>query len=437
MTARLRSILAGAALVGGLTGLASTATPPRSRLIIGLLLPPNEADALSLRQGVTLGIARAEAEAGMRVQLVVRGRNGPWGSDATEAARLVSDDGARGLIAPSSGTATHLVLQVSGRTAVPVVSLCPDASVTRTGVPWTVRVVPSALDQARALFTGLQPRGAGQGMRWVAVVPGGRAGRPAARDLMAAARDAGCQLIQPIEADAEDLAAGRLSDRLLKFHPDAVLLWLDGEPAAQLARRLRAAGFKGTLAGPGWLRSAGFVARAGGAAEGVVVPAVRLTPDEERNREGFAADFRRHFGREPDPTAAMACDAAALLVRLLLASGTRPAHVAFPVVAAVRGVTGKLRFDRDGNRLVSLRLMRCRAGGFVAGGAPVGRGIQRSRYACSTWATARSTVRKSSGFVRTGLAVESRNARVSSWNGSPVKKMMRLANSGFRRVASR
>ena len=148
-----------------------------TNLVIGLLVPPEEPGAASLRDGATLGVELANQSPGPHVRLVIRGRTGQWGADGVEAARMVTDDGALGLIAPPDGAATHLVLQVSGRTAVPVITLSADSSVSQTGVPWMARIVPRTVEEAKTLFTGIHAS------HWVAVIPDGRAGREAARDL--------------------------------------------------------------------------------------------------------------------------------------------------------------------------------------------------------------------------------------------------------------
>ena len=98
-------------------------------LVIGVLLPPEEPQARSLRQGVLLANKQFKEKTGSELRVSIRGRVGQWGADAVEAARLVTDESAAGLIAPPDGAASHLVLQVSGRTAVPVVTLCAEGSV--------------------------------------------------------------------------------------------------------------------------------------------------------------------------------------------------------------------------------------------------------------------------------------------------------------------
>src|SRR5258708_1218081 len=90
--------------------------------------------------------------------------------------RFMIAPAASGLMAARDGAAAHLVLQIAGRTAVPVVSLCADSSVTRTGVPWMLRVVPSTIQEGQALFRRLQDEKPGSINRSVALVPDDRAG---------------------------------------------------------------------------------------------------------------------------------------------------------------------------------------------------------------------------------------------------------------------
>lgn len=361
MIFRVRLIAFLAALILALGRVCAEGTQDASALVIGVLLPPEEPETNSIRQGVLLAAEETSQQPGPKVTVVFRGRAGPWGADATEAARLVNEDGAKGLIAPPGGAASHLLLQVAGRTAVPVVTLCPDSSVSETGVPWVVRIPARTTDEARALFTGLASAKPNHAWRWSAFVPDGRAGREATRDLTVAATAADCQLEKPIELGPQPLGPVRAKELLGRARPDAILLWLDPPRAAELARGLRAAGFNGTLAGPGRLGSKNFATLAGSAAEDFVVP-MAAQANEDGCRQRFEAAFVKHYGRDADPTAAMAYDATTLLIGILRESGDEPAHQAFPLAAASRGATGRLSFDRRGNRLFALRLVAFRGG---------------------------------------------------------------------------
>ncbi|MHB8520257.1 MAG: ABC transporter substrate-binding protein [Limisphaerales bacterium] len=361
MIFRVRLALFLAALILALGRVCAEGMQEASALVIGVLLPPEEPETNSIRQGVLLAVEETNRQPGPKVTVVFRGRTGPWGADATEAAQLVNEDGAQGLIAPPGGAASHLLLQVAGRTAVPVVTLCPDSSVSETGVPWMVRIPARTTDEARALFIGLASAKPNHARRWSAFVPDGRAGREAIRDLTAAATAAGCQLEKPVELGLSPLGLARAKEFIGQARPDAILLWLDPPRAAELARGLRAAGFNGTLAGPGRLGSKNFATLAGSAAEDFVVPVVAQANDDGC-RQRFEGAFLKHYGRDADPTAAMAYDAATLLIGSLRTSGDEPAYRAFPLIASSRGATGMLSFDRRGNRLVALRLVAFRGG---------------------------------------------------------------------------
>jgi len=358
---KARPVLVAIALFTGIACLqASEPLPANTILVIGLLVPPEEAEAASLRDGATLAVELANQSPGPRVSLVIRGRTGQWGADGVEAARMVTDDGALALIAPPDGAATHLVLQVSGRTSVPVVSLCADSSVSQAGVPWMVRIVPRTSEEAQTLFTNIHAR------RWVAVVPVGRAGREVTSDLKEAAASSGCSLMKTIEVNPAFTNTARLAKQILAIRPDAVLLWLHPAMAGAVAKSLRVAGFAGTLAGPGRLRSAEFATAAGDAINGLVVPSPVLEGNAATAFKEFADAFRQRFGHEPDTAAAMSYDAARLLIRILRQTGPRPAHEAFPIGVSHAGATGVLTFDTQGNRKVNLQLLEARGGKFIS-----------------------------------------------------------------------
>jgi ABC-type branched-subunit amino acid transport system substrate-binding protein len=322
---------------------------------VGLLLPPDEPEEVSIRRGALAAVEEANEAGGSRVRIVERGKRGVWGSDASEAALLVMDDGAQALLAPTGGAATHLVLQVSGRTALPVASLCPDSSVTRTSIPWMARVAPSTLDEAKAVFEGVAASS------WLAFVPEGRAGREATSDLTAAAaasRPGRRSISKAVETGEGIIADAALRSALSSAAPEAILLWLPPAAAGRLARSLRTAGYRGPIAGPASLGSGLFAAEAGPSADGVLVPTV----DPDAGSAVFQSRYRRLFGTDPDQTAALAHDAALLLVRALRKGGDPGSGPSLGTEMPLRGATGLISFDRHGNRLVQLRLARYRGG---------------------------------------------------------------------------
>jgi len=350
----------GAGLSPAAAAMAST------NVVIGLLLPPEETEAASLRAGALLAIEQVNKVAS-NASLVIRGRVGQWGADGEEAARMVLDDGAQALVAPPNGAATHLALQVAGRTAVPVVSLCADSSVSRTGVPWMVRIVPTTLEEGRFLLSRLNANNPDP-PQWVALVPDGRPGREVAHDLNQAAAAAHQKLKRVYEVSSTRTNFGALVAQVLNDQPAGVLVWLDPTLAGNCTKGLRQAGLAGKLAGPSRCNSPAFLAASGGESEGFTVPGMVVDGAGEGRLRAFLDAFRKRFGIDADLTAAESYDATCLLVHILKETPPQSLARAFPLRSSSAGVSGELRFDTEGNRKVSLRLLTARRGCFEAVG---------------------------------------------------------------------
>ena len=150
------------------------------QVTLGLVVPPTEPDADSLLHGAQLAVAEANETGDAPVRLEVRSENGQWGTVGNDAVVLVCNRHVDAIITPSDGAASHLILQVSGRTRVPVASLCSDSSVTEAGVPWVVRVVPRTIRKPK-------PSSPRHGDRTDPHSIGGRSFRRDARDVRPAA----------------------------------------------------------------------------------------------------------------------------------------------------------------------------------------------------------------------------------------------------------
>jgi ABC-type branched-subunit amino acid transport system substrate-binding protein len=329
---------------------------------IGLLLPPAETEADSLRQGALLAIRHARQEGGVEPELVIRGQPGQWGTDGDEAVRLALDEGSLGLVTPPDGSASHQVLQVAGRTAIPVVSLCPDTSVTSAGIPWMVRVVPGTDQQAAALWSQLPARAGRDAKRWVVFVPDERAGREARNDLTKAAVPYALEWAAFLQVTNRLAEPNRLAREAIATRPDAVLLWVEPEMAGKLARALREAGYGGLLAGSARLQSRVYAAAAGEAGRATWLVQADLGSLSEAAFDRFARDYRTATGLPPDATAADTYDAIRMLVFLLREHEGEPPHRVFPLTRPLPGASGTLNFDREGRRQARLQVVTLGAG---------------------------------------------------------------------------
>jgi ABC-type branched-subunit amino acid transport system substrate-binding protein len=358
----LAGLTAWGAGVGGF--FCGHAEPAPSPLKIGLVLPPGEPEAETIRRGAQLGAELLGAELGSPIELIVRGSPGQWGTEGDDAVALALDAGAQALLAPALGATVHLVEQVAGRTRIPTASLCGDTSVTGARIPWVLRLVPDNVQEARALFAGARAADGQPVRRWAALVPEDRAGREAAQDLAAAARAADCELDPVLSVATNPTNAAPTLERLLRPAPAGVLVWLDSVAAARWVRALRSAGFRGVLAGPGRLVGPTFLKGAGAAAEGFWATRPELPAAARPRADAFVAAFAARFGVEPDPLALAAADAVRVLATVLREADERPAFALMPPRRPLDGWTGPLEFDAVGNRRLTLEVVVARHGRF-------------------------------------------------------------------------
>jgi ABC-type branched-subunit amino acid transport system substrate-binding protein len=334
------------------------------QVTLGLVAPPSEPDAVSLLRGVQLAVAEANESADAQVELEVRSENGQWGTVGNDAVILVCNRHVDAIITPSDGAASHLILQVSGRTRVPVASLCSDSSVTDAGVPWAIRVVPRTDQEAEALFAAAR-RPDRSPLHWWAVVPTGRPGRAVRRDLETAARVTATQLDQIMDGGEPKTAIAFLVHSIVTAAPDDVLIWLPPARAGTVAAALRAAGYGGRLAGPTQLEAPEFFAAAGAAASGFLVTNFRADADLRVRVEKFEKHFQQRYDAQPDFSAGAAYDAARVLIETLRRAGKGEGDRQFPLALPTEGVTGVLHFDNSGNRTDTLQVLTCQQGCFM------------------------------------------------------------------------
>jgi len=345
-----------------LASLAGGASVPQ--VTLGLVVPPSEPDATSLLRGVQLAVADANESAEAPVTLEVRSEEGQWGTSSNDAVILVSERHVDAIISPSDGATNHLILQVSGRTQVPVASLCSDSSVTEAGVIWAIRVVPRTDRQAEALFAEAR-RPDRSPLHWWALVPTGRSGRSVRRDLEKAAEATATHLEQILDSGLPNTDLAAQVHLIVAAAPDGVLIWLPPSQAGTVAAALRAAGYRGCLAGPSPLDSPDFIATAGAAATGVRVTNFKGDADLPARAEEFRRQFRRRYDAKPDFSAAAAYDAARVLIENLRRGEKGAGERQFPLALPTIGVTGILHFDNSGNRTGTLQVLACQQGRFI------------------------------------------------------------------------
>jgi branched-chain amino acid transport system substrate-binding protein len=140
-------------------------------------------------------------------------------------------------------------------------------------------------------------------------------------------------------------------------NPDLIYFGGEYPQAAPLFRQAREKGIKAKFMGPDGIDSTELLKLGGDAVVGMHYTTVAGGVKEYPNAKKFAEDFKKKFGKDPEPFAAQAYDSAAIALKAIDAAikeagGKAPTREA--VAKAVRkvkynGITGNVEFDDKGD----------------------------------------------------------------------------------------
>jgi len=138
-------------------------------------------------------------------------------------------------------------------------------------------------------------------------------------------------------------------------NPDRIYFGGIYEQAAPFFKQAREKGVKAKFLGPDGLDSSALTKIAGKAVVGMYYTSVAGPVTVYPRAKQFAEQYKKSFGKNPEPFAAQAYDATAILIKAIemaAQGGKIPSHEA--VTAAIRdvkysGVTGSVEFDAKGD----------------------------------------------------------------------------------------
>ncbi len=167
--------------------------------LIGLVPSDDDAVTEALAAGLRYAFDAARRAGGPDIELIVAGRPERWASEAAAAVEMALDRGALAIVTPPERARAHVLAQFGTKARVPVVSTCPEASVTQAGSIWVVSVVaPGAPPEVTPEFARAFRTATGG-----AATPWAVAGNAAGRAAVAAIRRNG------VRRDGFVAAAGR------------------------------------------------------------------------------------------------------------------------------------------------------------------------------------------------------------------------------------
>jgi len=269
-----------------------------------------------------------------------------WGSASNEVVKMVYDDEDWAMFGSISSESTHIALRVALKAEIPVInSASTDPTIPETYIPWYFTDLQDdrvqGLTLARRIYTEL-------GLKRVALL---RVNSRYGRFGVIKFRDASRRLGHPVVIEQKFLPGDKDFTRALKIiqssRADAIVLWTDEIPAANILKQMKALGMKQRVFGSYRTLGPELLAEAGEAAEGfeAVFPY-----DPNRNDPTwleFNSRFEARFHEKPEQFAALAYDAMNALLQSICRAGLNRAriHDALADIDKYDGVTGHMVFD--------------------------------------------------------------------------------------------
>ena len=303
-----------------------------------------------------------------------------WGSASNEVVKMVYDDKDWAIFGSISSESTHIALRVALRAEIPIVnSASTDPTIPETYIPWYFTDLQDdrvqCLTLARRIFTEL-------GMKRVAILRvNSRYGRFGVTKL----RDASRRLGHPIVIEQKFMPGDTDYTRQLKViqgsRADAIVLWTDQVPAANILKQMKGLGMRQRVFGAYRTIGPDLLTEAGQAAENfeAVFPYDPSRTDPRWTE--FNNRFEVRFHEKPEQFAALSYDAMNALLDSICKAGLNRAriHDALASIEDYDGVTGPMVFDPNQKNVAPMYLGTVHDGAITYRGATMNKAPVRSQ----------------------------------------------------------
>lgn len=330
---------------------------------LGVIGPSGRAEGESLRRGVSLAVAEANAEGGyngLPYETVFRPDDGPWGMGAKQVTALAYEDSVWAVIGSLEGGDAHLAELVAAKLWVPVITpAASDHTIDYANVPWVFRVFPSDVNQARLLTRFVSERGH---TRMVALVEDDREGLTGLGLLRRFSSDLGVPFVGQT---FETYAPGREIHSLGLRPDDTVVVWGRPEPGLKMVEGLRGKGYGGTILLPACSLSRKLLDRSDTLQNLAVVAPYHLGR-QDTVYSAFSDRYAAVNGTLPDPVAVFSYDTARLTIAAIRKAGLNRARIRDALAETeYSGVAGIHAFDQLGGSELTPVLLTRRDGAWL------------------------------------------------------------------------
>src|SRR5580704_12187128 len=280
-----------------------------------------------------------------------------WGAASNDAVKMIYDDKVWAMFGSISSESTHIALRLTLKGETPLVnSASTDPTIPETYIPWYFTDLQDDrvqdLTLARHIYTEL-------GLKRVALL---RVNSRYGRFGVIKFRDASRRLGHPVVIEQKFMPGDTDFTRALKIiqssRADAVVLWADETPAANILKQMKALGMKQRVFGSYRTIGPELLTEAGAAAEGFEAVFPYDPTRNDPKWQDFNARFDARFHEKPEQFASLAYDAMNALLDSICKAGLIRAriHDALANIEQYDGVTGHMVFDPNQKNVAPMYL---------------------------------------------------------------------------------
>ncbi len=320
--------------------------------------------------GAILAIEEINARGGIKgmgkIELVTEDTASTPTGAVNAANKLIQQHKVVAILGEAMSGNTLAVVPVTARAGVPQITAMSSApTITQQGSPYIFRVQVTAARSGVALGNYLARD---KGFKKVAIINdtnefGTNYADAVERALRAA--NAGPSTRQSYTTGDKDFSAQLL--RVKEAGADAVVLSGHFIEGALIVTQMRQLGMRIQTAGPDAVANFRIIELAGEATDGLIFTNTYVdTVDDPKIRQ-FATKFERRFGKRSDNGAALSYDCIYVLAKAIEKAQSIDLRKIRNALAGIEyeGITGKIRFDKDGDSVRDPIIFAIKGNGFV------------------------------------------------------------------------
>jgi ABC-type branched-subunit amino acid transport system substrate-binding protein len=337
---------------------------------IGFLGPvenhPDEALGKRMLNGALLAIEEANARGGYcgkPFKLMVHNDAALWGASSNEIVKMTYDDKVWAMLGSISGDSTHIALRVSLKTEVPIVnSAATDPTIPETIIPWYFTTIQDDRVQgytlARRIFTDLKLE------RAALLRINDRYGRFGVGKFRDAARRLGHPVVIEQKYFAGDTDFRRQLGIIADSRADAIVIWGDQGPTADILKQMKELGMKQRVFGSYRTIGDTMLRAAGEAAEGMEAVFPFDPTRDDPAWLAFRQRFEKRFQGQAEVFASLSYDTMNILLGAICRAGLNRGAIrdALAGIESYKGVTGEMVFDPNSKNVIPLYLASVNSG---------------------------------------------------------------------------